>query len=222
MSKMKKLYDYKTYTGLILLLIFFLITTYSILKGYTREVDRLLLENVANFHTDFLTKMMTFFSFIGATRPVIVISILFLGVIYLKYRHLQDVILLALVSLGSVTLNVLLKMTIKRERPESSVIVESGYSYPSAHTMAAVSLYGMIIYLLWRHTPTIKARIILITFGVSMILMIAFSRIYLGVHYASDIIGGVLISSFWLLTLLAIFQRYLKKEKKKSTQKDTC
>ncbi|MED1602580.1 phosphatase PAP2 family protein [Alkalihalophilus marmarensis] len=219
---MKRLYDYNTCTGLILLLIFFLITTYFVLKGYTREFDRLLLESVADFHTDLLTKMMTFFSFIGATRPVIVISLLFLGVIYLKYRNLQDVILFALVSLGSVTLNVVLKMTIKRERPESSLIVESGYSYPSAHTMAAVSLYGMIIYLLWKHTPTVKARKILITFGVSMILMIAFSRIYLGVHYASDIIGGVLISSFWLLTLLTIFQRYRKKEKKKSTQKDTC
>ncbi|ERN54650.1 phosphatase PAP2 family protein [Alkalihalophilus marmarensis] len=219
---MKKKFPYKALIPFILLFVFFLITTYSVLKGYTREFDRLLLESAADFHTDLLTKMMTFFSFIGATKPVVVISILFLGVIYLKYRNLQDVILFALVSLGSVTLNVVLKMTIKRERPESSLIVESGYSYPSAHTMAAVSLYGMIIYLLWKHTPTVKARIIMITFGVSMILMIAFSRIYLGVHYASDIIGGVLISSFWLLTLLTIFQRYRKKEKKKSTQKDTC
>ncbi|MDV2883873.1 phosphatase PAP2 family protein [Alkalihalophilus pseudofirmus] len=219
---MKKKIPYKVLIPFILLFAFFLITTYSVLRGYTLSVDRLIVENIAAFHTDLLTKMMTFFSFIGATRPVIVISLLFLGVIYLKYRHLQDVILFALVSLGSVTLNVVLKMTIKRARPESSLIVESGYSYPSAHTMAAVSLYGMIIYLLWKHTSTVKARIILITFGVSMILMIAFSRIYLGVHYASDIIGGVLISSFWLLTLLTIFQRYRKKEKKKSTQKDTC
>ncbi|ADC50669.1 phosphoesterase PA-phosphatase related protein [Alkalihalophilus pseudofirmus OF4] len=219
---MKKKIPYKVLIPFILLFAFFLITTYSVLRGYTLSVDRLIVENIAAFHTDLLTKMMRFFSFIGATRPVIVISLLFLGVIYLKYRRLQDVILFALVSLGSVTLNVVLKMTIKRERPESSLIVESGYSYPSAHTMAAVSLYGMIIYLLWKHTSTVTARIILITFGVSMILMIAFSRIYLGVHYASDIIGGVLLSSLWLLISLSIFQRYRKKEKKKSTQKDTC
>lgn len=78
------------------------------------------------------------------------------------------------------------------------VIVEN-FSFPSGHAMAALSLYGIIGFLLWRHIPKQSGRIALITLKAIFILIIGTSRIYLGVHYPSDIVGAYLISGFWLM-----------------------
>ena len=108
--------------------------------------------------------------------------------------------LFIIVLVGSTAFNLLLKALFQRERPTLyTMIEEEGFSFPSGHSMAALSLYGIVSFLLWRHIPKRIGRVVLIFTATAFILTIGFSRIYLGAHFPSDIIGAYLFSGFWLL-----------------------
>ena len=89
-------------------------------------------------------------------------------------------------------LNQLLKYIIQRPRPDGyRLIAESGYSFPSGHSMVSMAFYGLIIYLIWKMVKNKKIKYISCGILGFLIPLIGFSRIYLGVHYASDVIGRI-------------------------------
>jgi undecaprenyl-diphosphatase len=91
------------------------------------------------------------------------------------------------------------------------MIAVTGYSFPSGHSMEAVAFYAVLSFLLWRHLTTSFGRGLLIAFSTCIIFAIGVSRIYLGVHYPSDVIGGYLASGFWLSVTIWIYQYYMEK-----------
>lgn len=99
-----------------------------------------------------------------------------------------------------VILNTLLKNIVQRPRPEGfRLISEVGYSFPSGHSMVAVAFYGFLAWLIWKYMRDPLVRwFYTIVFGL-LILAIGASRIYLGVHYASDVIAGFLVAFAWLV-----------------------
>lgn len=118
------------------------------------------------------------------------------------------------VCLGSLLLNTLMKQWFHRERPDiHRIIQEVGYSFPSGHSMAAFSLYGVIAYLLWRHLNRRRERVLLIVLAVLMTGGIGWSRIYLGVHYPSDVVGGYAASGAWLMLSIGLFESYRARRK---------
>ncbi|WP_368504903.1 phosphatase PAP2 family protein [Alkalihalophilus sp. As8PL] len=195
-----------------LILLSFTVTTYVVIMGYTATIDRYVIEKIIPTHTESLTAAMQFFSFIGDIVPVVIISLICIMIIYLTYKKWQEVFLFIAVMIGSTAINTFTKWMIKRERPESTFVYEAGFSYPSGHTMAAMSLYGIIIFLFWKHTRHAAARVSVIVFGITMIVTIAFSRLYLGVHYISDIIGGGLLSGLWLYVTIYVYQYMIEKQ----------
>ncbi len=118
-----------------------------------------------------LTRVMVALGFIGSTKPVIMIAVaamLLMGVIL---HHRKELILFVFATGGSALLNMVLKAAFLRERPTIYRIVEeTGYSFPSGHTMGAFSLYGILTYLLWKHIPVLWGRIALITASVASLL----------------------------------------------------
>lgn len=113
-------------------------------------------------------------------------------------------------------LNQLLKYIIQRPRPDGyRLIAESGYSFPSGHSMVSMAFYGLIIYLIWKMVKNKKIKYISCGILGLLIPMIGFSRIYLGVHYASDVIGGFAISIVYLLLFTNITKSILQLEKEK-------
>lgn len=189
-----------------MLILSFNFITYHVIKGNSMGIDEKIMMHIKPLETNISTYIMKLFSFIGSTIPVIIISLILLIIIYLLYKKRQEVYLFMVVLVGSTAINQLVKFIIKRERPISHLVIESGYSYPSGHTMAAVSLYGIITFLFWRHIPSSRGRIALILFSIFMILTIAFSRVYLHVHYPSDLIGAALLSGIWLYVTIWVFQ----------------
>jgi len=112
---------------------------------------------------------------------------------------------------GSEIWNIIIKNWMQRQRPNTHRLIEiSGFSFPSGHSMAAFALYGTLTYLLWRHIPALAGRIAMIVIGVALTLLIGISRIYLGVHYPSDVFGGYLASATWLMLSIYIFEKYWK------------
>jgi undecaprenyl-diphosphatase len=160
----------------------------------------------------FLTGVMKTFTFIGSTPIVIILSLFILFFLYYVLHHRLELILFIATVGGSAVLNGILKQVFHRVRPELHRLISvSGYSFPSGHAMNAFTVYGIITFLLWRHIPSKLGRSILVLISVVMIATIGVSRIYLGVHYPSDIIGGYFASGFWLAIVIWFFQFYREK-----------
>lgn len=171
--------------------------------------DSTIISFVQGLESPPLTRVMKFFTNIGAGWPVVLISVLVMWFLYKVLHHRKELILFVAVVAGSTILNDVLKRLFQRARPSLHRIVEAnGFSFPSGHSMAAFSLYGIIAFLLWRHMPTAIGRGMLIMFSAAMIMIIGVSRIYLGVHYPSDVIGGFLASGAWLSAAIWFYQRY--------------
>lgn len=156
-----------------------------------------------------LTNVMKFFTHIGSGAPVIAITIAMLLFLFFVLKHRKELILFIFVLGGSEVLNVLLKIVFHRERPTiHRLIPESGFGFPSGHSMGAFSLYGVLAFLLWKHIPSRWGRLVLILACSALILAIGISRIYLGVHYPSDVLAGYLASGFWLAASIWAYQKY--------------
>jgi undecaprenyl-diphosphatase len=159
-----------------------------------------------------LTAIMKVFTFIGSAPFVIPLSLCILFFLYKVLHHRQELILFIVALIGSEALNGLLKQLFHRIRPHLHRLINvGGFSFPSGHAMSAFTVYGIVAFLLWRHIPSRWGRGLLIVFSIMMILSIGISRIYLGVHYPSDIIGGYLASGFWLGAAIWFFQFYREK-----------
>lgn len=174
--------------------------------------DSMVISAVQGLETPGLTKVMKLFTFIGSTRVVIILSLVLLLFLYKILYHRLELILFVSVIAGAGILNGVLKHFFQRTRPNLHRLIEiSGYSFPSGHAMSAFAFYGVLAFLLWRHISTRIGRTILIIVSCFMILAIGISRIYLGVHYPSDIIGGYFASGFWLTAAIWVFQFYKEK-----------
>ena len=119
-----------------------------------------------------------------------------------------------------VTLNVILKNIVQRPRPtELRLITETGYSFPSGHSMVSMAFYGYFIFLIYELVKSKKIKITLITIISILIPLIGTSRIYLGVHYTSDVMAGFLISIAYLLIYTSAVKKYVLDDVK-SSEKD--
>lgn len=134
---------------------------------------------------------------------MIIIPTCFLCMIFLKEKRNKGLIIINLVTIFII--NQLLKIIFNRPRPIENRLVEaSGYSFPSGHSMISMAFYGFFIYLVYKNVKNIiLRRVICIALSI-LILLIGISRIYLGVHYASDVVGGFLLS----LSYLVLFVRF--------------
>jgi undecaprenyl-diphosphatase len=137
------------------------------------------------------------------------ISLFTIVFLYKVLKHRSELVLFIAVILGANVLFVTLKQLFHRARPDlHRLAVASNYSFPSGHATMAFALYGVLTFLLWRHISTRLGRTLLIILSGFMIAAIGISRIYLGVHYPSDIIAGYFMSAFWLTFAIGYYQRY--------------
>ncbi len=171
--------------------------------------DRTLIDYWQGLENPALTRAMMFFTTIGSGGPVVAITVAIMMFLYFVLKHRRELILFVFALGGSEALNILLKLAFRRERPTFHRLVpESGFGFPSGHSMGAFSLYGVLAFLLWKHIPVWWGRTVLILASCALILAIGISRIYLGVHYPSDVLGGYLASGFWLAASIWTYQKY--------------
>ncbi len=156
-------------------------------------------------HKDYLTAIFKFLTNFGSTLYIVIFCI----ILFFIYKNKKEVFNLYGLILISTILNNVLKLIFKRPRPNLVHLVpENTYSFPSGHSMAAMTLYGFLIYLIWKSKIKKELKIASITALSLLILLIGFSRIYLNVHYFSDVIGGFCCS----IILLYIFIKWTKIE----------
>ncbi|AMM94332.1 phosphoesterase PA-phosphatase [Peribacillus simplex] len=200
----------------VLSLIGFSFIAFTISANEYLKFDEVVIALVQGLESPLLTSIMKFFTYIGSTSALIILSLFILFFLYKVLKHRLELILFSAVIIGSPLLNLMVKLFFRRARPDLHRLIEiGGYSFPSGHAMNAFSLYSILTFLLWRHITAKWARVLLILFSMTMILSIGISRIYLGVHYPSDIIAGYLAGGFWIAISIWFFQRYQDRRKNK-------
>lgn len=189
----------------------FITVSAIVLAGRAGFIDDNAIRYVQGWESPDLTSVMESFSWFGSTLAVVVITLASVILLASMLGHRKELLLLVTVVVGSAALNRLLKLIFQRERPNIYRLVEeTGYSFPSGHSTAAFALYGVLIYLLWRHVTIGWCRLLMVLIGVVMTLGIGISRIYLGVHYPSDVIGGYLVSAALLGIAIEVFEQRAK------------
>lgn len=169
------------------------------------ELDRDVAQAIHPLDSHALTVAMRFITDIGAAPVVIPVFLLMAG--WLLWHHQRRTAVIFTVSwLGAQLLDFLLKLLYHRSRPEffPHLTKAVGYSFPSGHTTTALVTYGLLAYLIARSLHGWR-RALPIVGAVFLVVVVAFSRVYLGVHYFSDTVGSVLMGSAWLrASLLAL------------------
>ena len=160
--------------------------------------------------SDFATPIAKFITNFGGAIFLIILTILLLVVLKNKKVGLSICTNLVVVTI----LNQLLKRLLQRPRPtEFRIIEENGYSFPSGHSMVSMAFYGYLIYLIYRFVKNKYLKWISIVLLSLLICLIGISRIYLGVHYTSDVLGGFLISISYLVIYISASNKFFKERK---------
>ncbi len=138
--------------------------------------------------------------------PIFIIVLAILLIIFIRDKHIKLNIVINLT--GITIINNVLKMIIARDRPDiNRLVFEDGYSFPSGHSITSVVFYGYLIYLIFKYVKHRKIKFFLILFLLLLIPSIGISRIYLGVHYTSDVLCGLLLGIVYLIGFISILER---------------
>ena len=156
--------------------------------------------------SDFATPIAKFITNFGGAIFLTVLTIILF--ILIKNKKIGLSIFSNLVIITA--LNQLLKNILQRPRPtEYRIIEETGYSFPSGHSMISMAFYGYIIYLIYKYVKNKYIKWFSIVLLSILICSIGISRIYLGVHYTSDVLGGFLISVSYLVIYISAVNKFL-------------
>lgn len=191
----------------ILCIILFLAFAKDVFTKEIMQCDVIGYKFVSNYIiSDKLTPIIKIVTNFGGAIILGLITILILILIKNKKIGLS-----VLINLCNVTvLNLVLKSILQRPRPnEYRIINETGYSFPSGHSMISMAFYGFIIYLIYKNIKNKYLKWISIILLSILILMIGFSRIYLGVHFVSDVLAGFLFSISYLIVYIKIINKCL-------------
>lgn len=203
MKKKKQKFNFKENKKIIIAFISFILftlLTYTIFSNGIDKIDHYIENIIINIRQEKLTNVMIIITNLSSAYSLIVISILLLTII--KNKKIPMLIIINL--LFSFLTSQLAKVIMQRERPVNISLIDAiGFSYPSGHSLISMAYFGFIAYLLYKNKKSNKlTKIILITTLFITILTIGFSRIYLGVHYFSDVIGGFLLSCSYLMLFI--------------------
>jgi undecaprenyl-diphosphatase len=162
---------------------------------------------VVSINTGAFTLVAEGISFVFDTTALVVISLIVAAVLIIcNYRRGSVLLLGAMV--GDAILVVIFKELFQSIRPQNMLIPEMGYSFPSGHVTGSVVFFGVLTYLAWKHWASKKVKVSTGGFYTAMVVLVSFDRIYLNVHWVSDVVGAVLLGSFVLAFAITIFRYF--------------
>jgi len=189
----------------------------EVFEGQTEKFDAFVRFSVHQFSTPTVTHLMQAFSVLGSIA--VMTPVVFLAICGLIYFHRpRAAALLAIAMVGAGGLDIGLKYAFHRARPVSFFGTSPGsYSFPSGHALASLCFYGSLAAILTARVRGRTAKICIWIIAAFLVAMIGLSRIYLGVHYPSDVIAGYCVAAAWV-GMVVFLDRALGKRRAKSSR----
>lgn len=186
-------------------LIAFAVLAEEVMEAEFTHFNRVVLVWVGQHIQPSWTPYVLGLSFLGTPLGISLLSVLF-GLVLLARRKAWDALTLLAVMLGGGALTVVLKALFKEPRPNAfpPLSIETSYSFPSGHALLGLCFFGYLAYWLIAQAPRVWWRWMLGALSLGMALLISLSRLYLGVHWPTDIAAGSLAALFWVSCCLAI------------------
>jgi undecaprenyl-diphosphatase len=190
----------------IFLFIAFGLLGYDVKVDYLASFDKNIITFANSIRSEYLTKFLKVITSIGSWNQVVII----LGIIliYLLWKkHYYFGLFIVLVNALSPVLNSFLKNIFQRPRPNiNPYFLYKSFSFPSGHATSAIVLFSTLCFLIYHlHSNKFKPFVF---FSILMVGLIGFSRVYLGVHFPTDVLGGFLIGSMWLMLTIFLFNNF--------------
>ena len=187
----------------LLLIVAIIIFAYSVNMVFikkTTSFDERIFNYVSGHVSPFFTDVMVFISFLGKHTFLIPANLTLLAFYIFIRKNKRLSLRISSMALTSLSLMFFLKLSFQRLRPEVPLLEKvNGFSFPSGHSLMSMTFYGSMIYIVWKEIKTIWLRNIIIVILGLLIFFIGYSRVYLRVHYASDVIAGFAVGFAWLL-----------------------
>lgn len=206
---MSKIYNnvkknYLWIIAFVALLVFF----YIVKQYFSNDLeafDNMIYGFLSKYQNPTLTSIFKFISHLCG--PITIVTLLFLILIFGKNKEYD--LYTAIITAGAFILNYIVKRICQRPRPlDINLITETGFSLPSSHAMVSVTFYGFIMFYIYKSTLKKNIKIILEIILAILIILIGISRIYLGVHYASDVLAGMCLSiCYFVLFIKLIYNK---------------
>lgn len=188
----------------VLSIIIFIVLSVLVLNGKDIAIDSNFYNFISKYISDNLTNTIKYLTYIGS--GVVVIGITLFVFIYFKNKKYALYMSINLIAITIIQL--ILKNIFSRNRPiDINLIEETGYSFPSGHSLTAMAFYGFIIYLIYNSNINKRSKRIFILLFLVLIFVTGLSRIYLGVHFFTDVLGGFTFSIFYLIIYTSIIKK---------------
>ncbi|MBD1827889.1 phosphatase PAP2 family protein [Microcoleus vaginatus GB1-A2] len=173
----------------------------DVLEKESYAFDTSILLALRQLHTPLGDRVMLGFTFLGEPNLLLVICLI-LGIVLLARNHRSESATIAFAGAGAIGLNLLLKKLFARDRPQlwERVVDVRFYSFPSGHAMISMVIYGLLGYFLATRFP--KQGWFIYSLTVVLVAAIGLSRLYLGVHWPTDVIAGYTAGLVWLITCI--------------------
>ena len=193
-----------SFVALLACLLVFGVIADDVHEQEANALDALLTPLLHSWSSPTLDAVMNAFTDLGSTLVVLPLLVVTLMLLVWR-RHRTAALFLLVAMVGSVALNESLKLIFHRPRPQLSwARVQPEYSFPSGHAMNSLVFYvalALIVGVLWGRRAGVASMVVAIV----LVLLIGTSRIYLGYHYFTDVVGGVLAGAAWLVIVIAAF-----------------
>jgi membrane-associated phospholipid phosphatase len=202
----------------IITLIFFGWLADEALEGDARNFDDVTRAAVHQFATPLLTAIMRGFSFVGSTIALS-LGTIFVVVQFARRKWGREARLFAITMIGAGLLNITLKLAFKRPRPAPffNLSPPETYSFPSGHSLTSAVFFGALAAILTARIKSRRVRVAMWIVASAMFLLIGLSRIYLGVHYTTDVIAGFAAALIWILVVRFVELELARRKRRKAT-----
>jgi len=184
-------------------LLLFLLIAFGVLNGALIYLDSVILTFVYTLRNPLLTQIMYFTSFLGG--GFLLLLAVFTALVFYKKNHKREAVLFFFIVFSGFAINNIIKYLLKVARPDIDPLFSIDfYAFPSGHAMNSLIFYGLLSYFTFHFTKNRGLSVLTAILSTILILLVGFSRLYLGVHYPSDVLAGFAVGFWWLSTAILI------------------
>jgi membrane-associated phospholipid phosphatase len=197
-----------------------IIFSFAILTLYIKShpvftIDLPVTKVIQSFHPTWFDLLMKLVTFIGNPIPGNIIVLSAAIILWKIFKRPKEAGLIVFSAWGAFLVGVFFKASVGRPRPDPNLILQVGNfvksdSFPSGHVLFFMSFYGFLLFLIYSRFKKTHLRKVLMIFMILLIILMGFSRIYLGAHWFSDVLGSYLIGTVWLYLMVYLYKKLIE------------